>query len=766
MNDDTLIGQRMVRQDTPDKAAGRYPYGMDFEIEGELHGAILRSPHAHARIRSLDASRARSLDGVEAVITAQDLPAGMLMPGMVWDQPLLASDRVRYHGEPIAAVAARTPALAAEALRLIAVEFEPLPPILDPERAMDSGAPLVHEAWMNYKAEDGLVREGNVCCHATLRTGDVERGFAACDRVVEGTYTTESVHQAHVEPRVATASVIPGQPPTVYSNTQLPYWIRTNVAHVLGVPEEEVRIVPTGIGGAFGSKLYPQIEPLTALLSRQAGRPVRLVVPLSDELTAGLPRHPTKTWMKIGAMRDGTLVALQARMIMDAGAYAGSTPEIASVAVLCLGGPYRTPNVDVDVFGVLTNKTNFGAYRGPGGPQSVFALESHLDEVARAIGMDPLDLRLHNILREGDVAPNGQVAEAVGLREAVERAAQAIDWRAPSRPHCGKGLSLGWWTTTLQLSMAEAVLDGSGKIFVRVGTQEIGSGAIMGGVRQVAAQTLGVDPDQVVIEVQDTLSGLWDWGSQGSRTLSNVGRAAQFACRGLRQEILSLAEKLLEIDRERLELGEGHVFSKDSPQDRIPLEDLASRAPAGGLRSRTESNPDPTPYDPSRLTSCFYPAFHHPSFHCHAAEVEVDPGTGIVRVRHYAAAHDIGRAINPTLIEGQIEGGVMQGIGMGLMEEVLYDEQGLRTNTNWTDYKVPTMADLPEIQAIIVEQRSTLGPYGSKGLGESPVLHPPAALANAIAAATGVRFRALPITAEKIAMTLAGEAGHDSDKAS
>jgi CO/xanthine dehydrogenase Mo-binding subunit len=754
MTNAKTIGQRTPRQDAGAKAAGRFVYGMDFQLPGQLYGAILRSPHPHALIRSIDTRRAQSLEGVESVLTAKELPAGLLMPGVVCDQPLLASDRVRYHGEPVAAVAARTPAVAEQALQLITIEYQPLPALVDPEEAMAPGAPLVHEGWEAYQAEQGLVRERNICCHATLRAGNVEAAFAQADAVVEETYSTESVHQSHLEPRVATAQVLPGQVPTVYTNTQLPYWIRTNVAHVLGVPEETVRIVTTGIGGAFGSKLYPQIEPLAALLSQRARKPVRLLVPLSDELLAGLPRHPTKTRVKSGVMRDGTLVALQATMVMDGGAYAGSTPEIASVAVLCLAGPYHTPNVAIDVFGVLTHKTNFGAYRGPGGPQSVFALETHLDEVASRIGMDPLELRLRNLLDEGDLAPNGQIVTAVGLREAVERATRAIDWHEPARPNHGKGLSLGWWTTTLQLSSSEALLDENGKVFVRVGTQEIGTGAIMGGVRQIAAEALGLDVDDVMVEVQDTLSGLWDWGSQGSRTVSNVGRAAQLACQELRLKILTLAEQMLETNRDLLEMAEGCVFAKESPRDRISLKELAQRSPEGVLRSRAESRPEPATYDKTRLTSCLYPAFHHPSFHCHAAEVEVDPGTGEVRVLRYAAAHDIGHAINPTLIEGQIEGGVMQGIGMALMEEVLYDSKGFRTNTNWTDYKLPTIADLPEIEAIIVEHPSTLGPHGSKGLGESPVLHPPAAIANAIAAATGERFRSLPVTAEKIALAL------------
>ncbi len=753
MTDLKVVGHRLPRQDAQDKATGRYVYGMDFQVEGQLHGTILRSPHPHARIVSIDTSRAKALDGVEAVITAQDLPPDLLMPGTVADQPPLARDRVRYHGEPVALIAARTLDIAEQAKELIEVQYEPLPPILDVEAAMAPDAPLVHEDWESYHAEEGLVRRGNICCHASLHTGDPEAGFAEADIIVENEFTTESVHQSHVEPRVATGVVGEGQA-TVYSNTQLPYWIRTNVAHVLGLEEEAVRIVTTGIGGGFGSKLYPQIEPFVALLSRATGRPVRLVVPLSDELIAGLPRHPSKSWLRTGVKKDGTIVAHQARIILDTGAYTGSGPEIASVAVLVLSGPYRLKNVHIDAYAVLTNKTNFGAYRGPGGPQALFALESHIDSIAERLGMDPLEFRLKNIVEEGDEAANGQVLAAVGLREAIEKATAAIEWGQPAGPNRGKGMAIGWWTTTLQLSTSLVSLREDGKIVVNVGTPEIGTGAIAGGVPQVVAEVMGVSFDDVVVNVTDTTAGLWDWGSQGSRTVSNVGRAARFACLDLINKLKDLAEKVLEVSADRLEVGGGYVFVKEAPHERVSLRDLARLDTEGRLRSRAESKPDFAKHDDTRLTSCLYPAFHFPSFHCHAAEIEVDPATGMVRIVRYAAAHDIGKAINPTLVEGQIHGGVVQGIGMALMEEVLYDEDGHMFNPSWTDYKLPTFADAPDITAIIVEHRSELGPYGSKGLGESPVIEPPAALANAVAQAIGTRVHSLPITPEKVLKAL------------
>ncbi len=338
------------------------------------------------------------------------------------------------------------------------------------------------------------------------------------------------------------------------------------------------------------------------------------------------------------------------------------------MAVLVLGGPYRTQNITIDAYAVHTNKMNFGAYRGPGGPQPNFALESHFDVIAEKLGLDPLEFRLRNIVHDGDQVANGQVLQGVGLQEAMEKAAAAIEWDQPAGPNRGKGLAIGWWTTTLQKSTSHVRLASDGRIVVSVGTQEIGTGAIMGGVPQVVAETMGVGLEDVVINVTDTTEGLWDWGSQGSRTIFNVGRAAQFACFELIEKIKDLASHLLEVEPVELELREKFVIVKGSPEAWVSLSDLAKLDNRGELQALHESVPDPAVFSSDRLVSCLYPAFHYPSFHCHAAEVEVDPGTGQVSVLRYAAAHDIGFAVNPTLIQGQIHGGVAQGIGMGLME--------------------------------------------------------------------------------------------------
>lgn len=763
MSQHRVVGEKKLRLDARTKVTGEYDYGMDFGLPGMLHGHILRSPHPHARLLDIDTSAAEALSGVQAVITGRDL-GEVLMPGMVYDQPPLVRDRVRYAGEPVALVAATTLEIAQEATSLIQVTYEPLPILTDAEVAMEADAILLHEGWADYQAAEGLVRQGNICCHSSLVKGDFEAGFEESDHIFEDVFTTESVHQSHLEPRVAVASVDSAGQVTVHSNTQLPYWIRTNVAVVMGVPDSQVRIVPTGIGGAFGSKLYPQIEPLAALLARKAGRPVRLVTPLEDEMVAGLPRHPCKLKLKTGVKRDGTLVARQATMILDTGAYAGSGPELASVGSLMLSGPYRTPHLKVDAYAVHTNKTNFGAYRGPSGPQAVFALESHLDIVAEKLGMDALEFRLKNVVEDGDEAGNGQILEGVGMREALEKAAAAIEWDQPTIPNRGKGLACGWWTTTGEASGTLVKLDLDGKVVVTVGTQEIGTGAIMGGVPQVVAEVMGVSLEDVRVQVADTATGPYDWGSQGSRTLFNVGRASQFACYDLSRQIRELAGEMMEASADDLELQDGYVMVKGVPDRRIPLAEVAKKSltTVGGLHSHGLSYPEPATYDQSRMISCFYPAFHYPSFYCHAVEVEIDPGTGQVEVLRYVGAHDVGFAVNPELAAGQIQGGAVQGIGMGLMEEIIYQD-GKVQNNNWTDYKLPTIFDVPEVEAILVQHPVEGGPFGAKGLGEPPVIPGPAALANAVSRASGVRLRSLPITPEKVLLAQRQASGEVED---
>lgn len=739
-----------TRLDAVDKVTGKYMYGMDVALPGMLHGAIVRSTHPHARLVSIDTRRALSLPGVATVITGEDLPDVML-PGAVHDQPPLARRRVRYVGEPVALIAATRPDIAIEAAGLVEVTYDPLPVLADPEAALRPEAVLLHEDWASYRATAGLVRQGNVCCHASLVVGDISRGFGEASQVVEERFATRSVHQAHIEPRVAVASASPSGDITIYASTQVPFGVRSTVATVLGIPEARITVIPTGIGGGFGSKLHALIEPLAALLARRTGRPVRLVMSFDEDLIAGAPRHPCTIDLRTGVAEDGRLTARQARLVYDAGAYAGVGPEIASLGLLVMAGPYQTPHLRIDAYAVYTNKTSFGSYRAPGAPQAVFALESHLDTVAARLGMDPLQFRLKNALAEGDTAANGQRLEGVALRECLHRAADAIGWEKPSPSHRGKGIACGWWTTAGGPSGCMAKLEVGGKVTVVVGTPEIGTGAIMGGVAHVVAQALGVATEDVHVVVGDTAYAPWDFGSHGSRTLFNVGRAAEAALADLVRQIMELAADILEAPVDDLELAKGMVGVRGVPQRSLTLAQLAQEGLArrGGLIARGVSNPGPPPYDRSRMSSCLIPVFHRPSFHCHAAEVEVDPETGEVRILRYVAAHDVGVAMNPDLVEAQVHGGVVQGIGMALTEEIAY-EDGYAVGASAAGYKIPACEGIPDLQVVIVEQSGRTGLSEVKGIGEPPVIYPPAALANAIYRATGARVRALPISPPKI----------------
>lgn len=751
-----VAGKDIPRLDGHAKVTGEYQYGMDVSVPGMLHGKVIRSPYPHARILGFNTEKARALPGVLAVITGADVK--MRLSAVVSDQPVLAWEVARYKGEPVALIAATKPEIADEAARLLEIEYEPLPVISDPEEAMKPGAMLLHPEWESYDASPVVahVRQGNINAHAVITKGDIEQGFAEADVVLEDTYVTDSVHQAHVEPRTAIGVVSKdGKNATVYTNTQLPYWMRSNVAHVLGIPESDVVIVPTGIGGGFGSKLYPQLEPLVALLSRETGRPVQIVTPIKEEIEAGLPRHPFRVWVKSGVKKDGTLVARQARVIIDSGAYTGSAAQLTSVAALVLVGPYKSEHVQFDVYSVYTNKTNFGAYRGPGGPQIMFGMEQHFDELAKAIGIDAYRFRLKNVVEEGDQAVNGQELGGVGMRECLEKAAEAIEWDKPAGPNRGKGITCGWWTTTGGSSGCVAKLDTDGNVVITIGTQEIGTGAVAAGIPQVMAEYMNVPAGDVRLIVGDTATAPYDFGSQGSRTVFNIGRAAKVAAEELTMQIKSVAGDMMEVAAEDLEVVDGEVRVKGVAAQKVTLAEVAQKALStrGGLHARGTSIPQPYQPDQDRLIACLYPAFHYPSFHAHACEVEVDPGTGEVTVTRYVAVHDVGRVISPTYAEGQVHGGVVQGIGMALMEGIQYQDGEVK-NPNWTDYKLPTIADAPDIEVILLEYATEGGPFGAKGLGEPPVIHPPAAIANAVAQATGVRFHSLPLTAEKVMMGL------------
>ena len=751
-----VAGRSLPRIDAPGKVTGSAVYAADFALPGMLYGKVFRSAEPHARLVRLDTTRAASIPGVRAVVTAADA-ADVRYGAAVKDEPVFASDVVRYVGQPVAAVAAVTLEAAEAALAAIEAQYEPLPTVLDLAAALAPGAPLVHEGWRDYTAIPILQRDGNVCNRARIVVGDVERGWVEADHVFEQRFTTAMVHQGYTEPRAAVAAWDSSGQVTVWSNTQLPFDVQATLADILATVPSKVRIIVPGVGGGFGGKLRIGVEHFAALLARKSGRPVKVMTTSEEELVAAYPRQGTVIELKTGVTRDGRLTARQGRIYFDTGAFAGSGPGVASVATMVLAGPYRTPNLHLEGYAVYTNKTNCGSYRAPSGPQSNFAVESQMDIIADALGIDPLELRLRNIVHEGDEGPTGQVLSAVGLEECLRRAADAIGWpdRRPA-PARGKGLAIGWWTTTGGSSGVYVKINPDGSVTLNTGAVEIGTAALTGAA-QVLAEALGVDLADITVISGDTFSTPFDFGAQGSRTAFAVGNACRAAAAELQRKLFELAAAHLKTDADTLELRDKHVVG---PGGRVTLAELArqSQVAGGGMIAHGTFIAPGTAYDTKRVEGHAYPAFHSPSFHAHAVDLSVDAETGEVTIHRYVVAQDVGFALNPTYIEGQIEGGVAQGLGQTLSEEIVYRD-GRVLNANLTDYKMPTTLDVPRIESILVEHPGRVGPFGAKGVGEPPNIEPPAAVANAIAAAVGTRITALPITAERIVRGLSRDEG-------
>ena len=746
-----VVGKSLPRMDGAGKVTGTAVYAADFALPGMLVGKVFRSTEPHARIVRLDTARARALPGVRAVMTAADVP-DVRYGGALKDETVFARGKVRYVGQPVAAVAATTREAAEAALAAIEVVYAPLPAVLDLDAALAPGAPLIHEEWASYTAIPILHRDGNVCNRARIVVGDVERGFEEADRIFEHRFRTGMVHQGYTEPRAAVAAWDSSGQVTVWSNTQLPFEVQNTLAEILQMAPSKIRVVVPGIGGGFGGKLRVGVEHFAAFLARATGRPVKVITTSEEELTAAYPRQGTVVELKTGVTKDGRITAKAGRIWFDTGAFAGSGPGVASVATLVLAGPYKIPNLHLEGFAVYTNKTNCGSFRAPSGPQANFAVESQIDIIADALGLDPLELRLKNIVREGDEGPTGQVLQAVGLEECLRKAAAAIGWqdRRPGRWR-GKGLACGWWTTTGGSSGVYVKINPDGTVALNTGAAEIGTAALTGAA-QVLAEELGVDLADINVVSADTFSTPFDFGAQGSRTAFAVGNACRAAVDDLKRRVFALAAAQLGVEPEACRLADKHVLADGK---RISLADLArlSQQTGGGLIAQGTFIAPPTAYDSKRVDGHVYPAFHSPSFHAHAVDLSIDPETGDVTIHKYVVAQDVGFAMNPTYIEGQIEGGVAQGLGQALSEEIVY-ENGRVLNPNLTDYKMPTTLDMPRVETILVQHPSLVGPYGAKGVGEPPNIEPPAAVANAVAAATGLRLTSLPITAEHIALAL------------
>jgi CO/xanthine dehydrogenase Mo-binding subunit len=758
-NRPAVIGLRLPRLDGVPKVTGRHVYATDIALPGMLFGKVLRSTHAHARIRGIDVSRARALPGVRGIITMADIP-NVLHGFAVRDTTVFASDTVRFVGHPVAAIAATNLEIAEQAMAAIDVDYEPLPAVFEPEAAMAEDAPLIHPDWATYRTNVTIGRNRNVAGWSRMHYGDVDGAFARADHIYEHRFTTPLQHAGYTEPRASVAAWDGSGGMTIWTTAQLPFEVQTVVAEILDIPSSQVRVIIPGIGGGFGGKLRIGVEHFAALLVRECGLPVKVVCTSEEELIAAHPRQAAIVTLKTGVMKNGDIVAREGRVIVDCGANAGSGPGTAAVALQVLAGPYRTPNLRLRSFAVYTNKVPSGSFRAPSGPMANFAVESQMDMIAADLGLDPLELRLRNVVHDGDTGPAGEVLNAVSVEECLRRAADAIGWddRKP-QPGRGKGIACSWWITTGGSSGVYLKLNPDGTVALTSGAVELGTGALTGAA-QILAEDLGIDLVDVKVATVDTQNVPYDHGAQGSRTAFAVGNACLAAAADLRRQIFALVAERHGLPADDMVLRDKCVIAGDK---RIPLAEIARMAQltGGGLIAHGTTYAPRPAHDPARVENHPLPAWNTPSFHAHAADVTVDAETGEVTINRYVVAQDVGYAINPTYIEGQIEGGVAQGLGLALSEEIVYRD-GHVLNANLTDYKMPTSLDVPPIESILVECPSKEGPHGVKGVGEPPCIAPPATIANAIAAATGLWVTSLPITAEKIVRGLKARTRRES----
>jgi CO/xanthine dehydrogenase Mo-binding subunit len=746
-----LIGVARPRLDAPDKVTGATRYAADGYVHGLLHVRPVLATEAHARIRGIDGSAALALPGVVAVLAAADLP--IASAGTDRTSEPLARDEVVFAGQPVALVVGESEAAAEDGVEAVVVDYEPLPTVVDVEAAMDVGAPLartvedaddeagdlesIHAGVDHGQADDPAEElSANVLDRITREQGDVPAAFAASAAIVEGTFRTPWVHQAYLEPQVCTAWLEPSGTLVVSTSTQGSFVTQRELARAFDLPLDRVRVIAEPLGGAFGGK-FALIEPLAVGAALALKRPVRLVLTRSEDFQATNPASAQVTRLKIGARADGTLTGIEARMIVDRGSNAGWGVE--GISSLLIAGPYNWEAYDLRGYGVQTNRFTFGAYRAPGAPTAAFALESLLDELSKALGLDPIELRLKNAAVEGDVAVSGNPYPVIGVREVLERIREHPLWAARySLPENeGIGMAAGHWPGGLEPAAAVCRVDSDGTMTIV--TSAVDMSGVNSGFAVIAAAAFGLSPEKIRVVAADTSSGPYAGGSGGSKVTYTVGAAVLRAAESARQKVLAAASQELEIAPEDLEVEDGVVRAVGAPDRSITVEELAKKALRFGGR-----------YEPIEGHGGSAQTSGAPSVAAHLSHVRVDRDTGEVELLHHVIAQDVGRALNPALVEGQMRGGVAQGIGWALYEELAHDEDGRLLTGSFLDYAIPTAERVPEIETLIVEVRAPDGPFGAKGIGEAPVVGAPAAVANAVAAATGTRITELPMTPPRV----------------
>jgi len=744
-----VIGTRPLRHDGVDKVTGRAQYGADITLPGMLHGKVLRSPHAHARIKSIDTAVARALPGVKVVITGKDLPdlpAGSQPMGELVINPrylsmnILARDKVLYDGHAVAAVVATSPYIAEEALGLIKVEYEVLPLVLEVRQAMQDGAPILLPELRTSGSPEKSDTPTNIASQVRFARGDLDAGFKAADVIIEREFNTSMVHQGYIEPHNAVAQYRADGKATIWVSTQGTFSVRELCAHLVQMPVGDIKVIPTEIGGGFGGKTTVYLEPLALLASQLAGRPVKMVMSRGEVLRATGPTSGSYIRCKMGATKDGRITAAEIWMAYEAGAFPGSPVGAGCMTVLA---PYALENLQIDGFDVVLNKPKTCAYRAPGATNAAFAAETVIDELAEKLGLDPLEIRRLNGAKEGTAQPAGPQFRRIGFLETVAVARNSEHYNAPlPRPNGklrGRGVASGFWFNAGLQSTAIVSVNSDGTANVVTGSPDIGGSRAS--CAMIAAEVLGLKAEEVHPVVADTESiGTTDV-TGGSRVTFSTGYAVYEAAQDTITQLKERAATLWKVKPEEVVYQDGVVSCRNNGQDPLTLKQLAPRlARAGGpVLGRAAVNPRGV----------------GPAFATHIVDVEVDPETGKVEILRYTAVQDVGKAVHPSYVEGQMQGGVAQGIGWALNEEYYYDDKGVMRNSGFLDYRMPTCLDLPMIETVLVEVPNPGHPLGIRGVGEVPIVPPPAAIANAIYRAVGVRLTALPMSPPKVCLAIA-----------
>jgi CO/xanthine dehydrogenase Mo-binding subunit len=737
------IGTRPDRPDGADKVTGRARFGADFNLPGQLVGKVLRSPHPHAIIKSIDTKKAEALAGVKAVVTAKDFPeqANLIVPTGEMQVNLrdvtrnvMAREKALYEGHPVAAVAAVSEAIAKQALALIKVEYKVLPHVIDVADAMKPNAPILHDHMITEGVTPPPTKPSNIAKRIEFNKGDAKAGFAEAEVVIEKDYTTQAVHQGYIEPHAALAQASEDGQVQVWSTTQGHFQVRGFCAKILNLDTSQVRVTPTEIGGGFGGKTVVYLEPLAIKLSQKSGKPVKMTMTREEVFRASGPAPGGNVKVKIGAKKDGRIVAAECIVEMQAGAFPGSP---VGPACMCSYACYDIDNVHIVGFDVVSNRPKVAAYRAPGAPISAWAVESTLDMLALQLKMDPIDLRLKNAARKGTKTAYGVTFNTIGMVETLQAIRDSEHYRTPPKPGYARGVAAGFWFNIGADSSAASHVGEDGSVTVISGNPDIGGSRAS--LALMAAEELGVDYDKVRPVIADTASIGFNFVTGGSRVTFATGLAVVNSVRDMIRELKVRAAKIWKIDPEAVIWENGMAKPAGSNVGDfkpLSLAELAAQAgkTGGPINGHAQLN----------VTGA------GPGFGVHCCDLKVDADTGCVTISRYTAAQDVGTAIHPSYVEGQLQGGAVQGIGWALNEEYIYNAKGLLANPGFLDYRMPVASDLPMIETILVEVPNPTHPYGVRGVGEVPIVPPTAAVGNAISRAIGIRMTDLPMSPPKL----------------